>query len=136
MKRVYTVLLACALLAASPAFAHGGEEHPSAAPSGAAEQEKDVSVLLAKLDTGLGVLEQDIAAKAFDKIHESSEGVLSVLEAIDGAAAGKAGVAATVSQLRGVLGALHTAGDAKDAQAAEQQFHKLTGGVKLLKAQL
>lgn len=136
MKAIYATMLAGVLFAATPALSHGAEEHAPVAQHDAVAAGEKVTALVAKIDSGVGALEQEIAEKAFDKIHQSTEEVLSALQGITAVSTGKAGVADTVKQLETVLDALHEAGDAKDAPAAERHLHKFSGGLKLLKLQL
>lgn len=138
MKKILLVTtLVTVLTTATLAFAHEGEEPSGTAPAiGVAQSPLPPGDVMTQLDAGDKALQAAVAAKAFDKVHETIESLEPVLKGLKEAHKDDAAIAGTVTQVEKVLGALHEAGDVKDAATASLELKKFESGLALLKARL
>lgn len=118
-----------AVLASSPAFAHGDEEHPAKTEPVVVSVVATLPQALAVAEASLHLLPGLIDGGKFDVIHEEVEKIESAAQTIKAKAGLEADkklrLDAATDQFLSQLNKLHAASDAKDTEASLAQLKKV-----------
>ncbi len=147
MKKLLMMTGILTVLAVSPAFAHGDEDHGNHEAAATAEvatpavnSAATAPEALAEVQSVMGAISEQIASGNLDAVHAEIDKITAsskvLTEKSDIPADKKARLEAALKQLNSQLGKVHEATDGKDVAKSQAEFKKAQGALKLVEASL